>query len=234
VIILGPLFILGLQCAIEGAYAAKSVGATAASGVITALCDLREVIPYAFGYVMTAKVGAGFVAEIGSMRISDEIEALEVMGFDSILHLGSTRTWLQLPLLHTTSVLVGSSPPMWPSSVPIRLAGGRRCRCGSRGARACDATGPHDRRRPRVRLPVDGAAGRAYLRSGRAGQVRVALDLAGDRARRWRARLRRPARWRPRWGGGAVHRSSTGRTPRSRIGSRPRARPGRGGAKKTK
>jgi phospholipid/cholesterol/gamma-HCH transport system permease protein len=110
IIVLGLVFILGLQCGIEGAYAARTVGATSATGAITALCDLREVIPYAFGYMMSAKVGTGFVAEIGSMRISDEIDALEVMGFDSILYLGSTRllgTWLVLPFLYMTSVAVG-------------------------------------------------------------------------------------------------------------------------------
>jgi phospholipid/cholesterol/gamma-HCH transport system permease protein len=110
VIVLGLVFILGLQCGIEGAYAAKSVGATSSTGAIAALCDLREVIPYAFGYMMAAKVGTGFVAEIGSMRISDEIDALEVMGFDSILYLGSTRllgTWLVLPFLYMIAVAVG-------------------------------------------------------------------------------------------------------------------------------
>src|SRR5947209_155950 len=110
VIVLGLVFILGLQCGIEGAYAARTVGATSSTGAITALCDLREVIPYAFGYMMAAKVGTGFVAEIGSMRISDEIDALEVMGFDSILYLGSTRllgTWLVLPFLYMISVAVG-------------------------------------------------------------------------------------------------------------------------------
>ena len=110
IIVLGLVFILGLQCGIEGAYAAKSVGATSSTGAIAALCDLREVIPYAFGYMMAAKVGTGFVAEIGSMRISDEIDALEVMGFDSILYLGSTRllgTWLVLPFLYMIAVAVG-------------------------------------------------------------------------------------------------------------------------------
>jgi phospholipid/cholesterol/gamma-HCH transport system permease protein len=110
VIVLGLVFILGLQCGIEGAYAAKSVGATSSTGAIAALCDLREVIPYAFGYMMAAKVGTGFVAEIGSMRISDEIDALEVMGLDSILYLGSTRllgSWLVLPFLYLTAVAVG-------------------------------------------------------------------------------------------------------------------------------
>src|ERR1700722_1999154 len=110
IIVVGLVFILGLQCGIEGAYAARTVGATSATGAITALCDLREVIPYAFGYMMAAKVGTGFVAEIGSMRISDEIDALEVMGFDSILYLGSTRllgTWLVLPFLYFTAGGVG-------------------------------------------------------------------------------------------------------------------------------
>ena len=41
-------------------------------------------MPYAFGYMMAAKVGTGIVAELGSMRISDEIDALEVMGIDSM------------------------------------------------------------------------------------------------------------------------------------------------------
>jgi phospholipid/cholesterol/gamma-HCH transport system permease protein len=110
VIVLGLVFILGLQCGIEGAYAARSVGATSSTGAIAALCDLREVIPYAFGYMMAAKVGTGFVAELGSMRISDEIDALDVMGFDSILYLGSTRllgTWLVLPFLYMIAVAVG-------------------------------------------------------------------------------------------------------------------------------
>ena len=90
-IVLGLVFIFGLQCGIEGAYGAQSVGASSAAGAIVAVCDLREIIPYAFGYMMAAKVGTGFVAEIGSMRISDEIDALEVMGFDSEIGRASCR-----------------------------------------------------------------------------------------------------------------------------------------------
>src|ERR671931_181294 len=78
IVIWGLVFILGLQCGIEGAYFNRSVGAPAYAGVFAAWCDLREVIPYAFGYMMAAKVGTGIVAELGAMRISDEIDALEV------------------------------------------------------------------------------------------------------------------------------------------------------------
>src|SRR6185369_3598745 len=58
-VIWGLVFILGLQCGIEGAYFNRSVGAPAYAGVFAAWCDLREVIPYMFGYIMAAKVGTG-------------------------------------------------------------------------------------------------------------------------------------------------------------------------------
>ena len=109
-IILGLVFVLGLQCGIEGAYGAKTVGAGSSVGAFTALCNLREVIPYAFGYMMAAKVGTGLVAELGSMRISDEIDALDVMGLDSVAYLGSTRLlgcWLVLPFVYVIAIMVG-------------------------------------------------------------------------------------------------------------------------------
>lgn len=100
-------FVLGLQCGIEGAYLTKAQGASAYAGAFTALCDLREVIPYAFGYMMSAKVGTGIVAELGAMRISDEIDALEVMGFDSVLFLCATKllaSWLVLPFIYAAAM----------------------------------------------------------------------------------------------------------------------------------
>src|SRR5829696_3482453 len=78
-VIWGLAFIIGLTCGIEGAYFSRSVGAPGNAGVFSAWCDLREAMPYAFGYMMSAKVGTGLVAEIGAMRITDEVDALEVM-----------------------------------------------------------------------------------------------------------------------------------------------------------
>src|SRR3954462_1909829 len=75
-VIWGLIFIIGLQCGIEGAYFNRAVGSPSYAGVFAAWCDLRELVPYAFGYMMSAKVGTGIVAELGSMRISDEIDAL--------------------------------------------------------------------------------------------------------------------------------------------------------------
>jgi phospholipid/cholesterol/gamma-HCH transport system permease protein len=110
IVIWGLVFIIGLQCGIEGAYFNRSVGAPAYAGVFSAWCDLRELVPYAFGYMMSAKVGTGIVAELGSMRISDEIDALEVMGIDSMVFLCATRllaAWMVLPFMYIAAIGAG-------------------------------------------------------------------------------------------------------------------------------
>ena len=104
------VFIVGLTCGIEGAYLLRSQGAPAFSGVFSAWCDLRELAPLAFGYMMAAKVGTGIVAELGSMRISDEIDALEVMGISGMTFLCATRllaAWLVLPFVYVISIGAG-------------------------------------------------------------------------------------------------------------------------------
>jgi phospholipid/cholesterol/gamma-HCH transport system permease protein len=102
------VFVTGLgTCGIEGAYFLESQGAPSYTGVYTALCNLREAVPYAFGYMMSAKVGTGIVAELGAMRISEEIDALEVMGFDSMMFLCGTRLiacWIVLPFMYISAI----------------------------------------------------------------------------------------------------------------------------------
>jgi phospholipid/cholesterol/gamma-HCH transport system permease protein len=109
-VIWGLVFISGLECGIEGAYFTRAQGAPAYSGVFAAWCDLREIVPLAFGYMMAAKVGTGIVAELGSMRISDEIDALEVMGISAMTFLCATRllaAWLVLPFIYLCSIGAG-------------------------------------------------------------------------------------------------------------------------------
>ncbi|MFY9265099.1 MAG: ABC transporter permease [Solirubrobacterales bacterium] len=101
------MYVIGLECGIQGAYALRAFGAPAYAGVFTAWCDLREVAPMAFGWMMAAKVGTGIVAELGSMRINDEIDALEVMGIDSVLFLAATRllaAWIVLPFMYIIGI----------------------------------------------------------------------------------------------------------------------------------
>src|SRR5256885_15631127 len=51
IVIWSLCFIIGLQCGIEGAYLLRAQGAPAYAGVFSAWCDLRELVPYAFGYM---------------------------------------------------------------------------------------------------------------------------------------------------------------------------------------
>jgi phospholipid/cholesterol/gamma-HCH transport system permease protein len=107
-LVLALVFAFGLVIGIEASYGARLVGAPSAAGLATAIGDLREIIPYAFGYMMAAKVSTGYVAEIGTMRITDEIDALDVMGLDSPVFLCSTRllaVWLILPFLYGIAVI---------------------------------------------------------------------------------------------------------------------------------
>src|ERR671916_2290159 len=109
-VIWGLIFFLGLTCGINGAYLLRAQGAPAYAGVFAAWCDLRELMPYAFGYMLAAKVGTGLVAEIGSMRITDEIDALEVMGISSMTFLCATRllaALMVLPFLYIVAVGAG-------------------------------------------------------------------------------------------------------------------------------
>jgi phospholipid/cholesterol/gamma-HCH transport system permease protein len=105
------VFISGLgTCGIEAAYFNESTGTAAYSGVFAAWCNLREAVPYVFGYMMAAKVGTGIVAELGAMRISEEIDALEVMGVNSMTFLCATRllaAWIVLPFMYIAAIGVG-------------------------------------------------------------------------------------------------------------------------------
>ncbi len=101
------VFILGLQCGIQGAYFFRAQGVPSYAGLFAAFCDLREALPYAFGYILSAKVGTGIVAEIGAMRISDEIDALEVMGVPPMSFLCATRllgAWMALPFIYLVGI----------------------------------------------------------------------------------------------------------------------------------
>lgn len=95
-------FMVGTMCGTESVYITKQLGTPLYSGVFTSYCGLREMSPYMWAYIFAAKVGCGLVAEIGSMRIADEIDAMEVMGVKSRSYLVGTRilaAWIAMPFL---------------------------------------------------------------------------------------------------------------------------------------
>ena len=114
-IICAMQFVVGGECALFGNYLLRGFGASAAIGSFTEICDVRELFPYMFGYIFAAKVGCGLVAEIGSMRISDELDALESVGTDPMRYVVATRLFaalLCIPVIYVISVLVGTAGSM--------------------------------------------------------------------------------------------------------------------------
>ncbi|MEH6822258.1 MAG: ABC transporter permease, partial [Dietzia psychralcaliphila] len=67
------------------------IGLTSLAGLLSALANTRELAPVIASIALAAKVGTGFTAQLGAMRISEEIDALESMAVRPIPFLATTR-----------------------------------------------------------------------------------------------------------------------------------------------
>jgi phospholipid/cholesterol/gamma-HCH transport system permease protein len=81
----------GSLVAIQGLASLGHLGIETLLGFVAAFINVRLVAPVVTGIALAATVGAGATAELGAMRISEEIDALEVMGVKSTAYLVSTR-----------------------------------------------------------------------------------------------------------------------------------------------
>ncbi len=90
-VIFSMSFFTGTEVGLQGFAGLEQIGAEAFTGLIGSFANTREVTPLIAGVALAAQVGAGFTAELGAMRISDEIDALEVMSVPSKPYLVGTR-----------------------------------------------------------------------------------------------------------------------------------------------
>jgi len=84
-------FFTGTQVGLEGFKGLQLIGAEAFTGFVGAFANTREITPLIAGVTLAAQVGAGFTAELGAMRVNEEIDALEVMAVRPVPYLVSTR-----------------------------------------------------------------------------------------------------------------------------------------------
>ncbi|MGH3451273.1 MAG: MlaE family ABC transporter permease [Haloechinothrix sp.] len=94
-VMIGMTMFTGLIVGLQGYSSLDQLGTAALTGFISAYFNTREVAPLSAGLALSATVGCGFTAQLGAMRISEEIDALETMAVPS------------LPFLVTTRVLAG-------------------------------------------------------------------------------------------------------------------------------
>jgi phospholipid/cholesterol/gamma-HCH transport system permease protein len=90
-VIFSMSFFTGTEVGLQGFKGLQQIGAQAFTGLVGSFANTREVTPLIAGVAFAAQVGAGFTAELGAMRISEEIDALEVMSVPSIPYLVCTR-----------------------------------------------------------------------------------------------------------------------------------------------
>ena len=95
-VVVSIAFFTGTEVGLEGFTGLAQIGAQAFTGVVSSLANTREITPLVAGIALAAQVGAGFTAQLGAMRISEEIDALEVMGINSVVYLVATRVWAAL------------------------------------------------------------------------------------------------------------------------------------------
>ncbi|GIL37416.1 ABC transporter permease [Phycicoccus sp. MAQZ13P-2] len=84
-------FFTGSQVGLQGYSSLDQLGTGAFAGFVSAYLNTREIAPLVAGLALAATVGCGFTAQLGAMRISEEVDALEVMGIPSLPFLVTTR-----------------------------------------------------------------------------------------------------------------------------------------------
>ena len=92
VVVVGFLTLFaGATIAVQGYSSLGNIGVEALTGFFAAFINVRIASPVIAGIGLAATIGAGATAQLGSMRISEEIDALEVMGIPSMPYLVTTR-----------------------------------------------------------------------------------------------------------------------------------------------
>ncbi|MBF0183631.1 MAG: ABC transporter permease [Magnetococcales bacterium] len=109
VIVLTAIF-AGMVLALQGYYTLTRFGAEGMLGPAVALSIIRELGPVLSGLMVTGRAGSALAAELGIMRIREQVDALEVMGISSLQYLVVPRILaglISLPILTVIFDVIG-------------------------------------------------------------------------------------------------------------------------------
>jgi len=84
-------FFTGTEVGLQGYQALNQIGSSAFTGFVSAYFNTREISPLVAALALSATIGCGFTAQLGAMRISEEVDALEVMAVPPLPFLVTTR-----------------------------------------------------------------------------------------------------------------------------------------------
>jgi phospholipid/cholesterol/gamma-HCH transport system permease protein len=98
-------FLLGIVLAIQGAGQFEKLGATAMVANLVAFSILREIGPLITAVIVIGRSGSAITAELGTMKVAEEIEALNVMGIDPVKFLVVPRLLAMILMMPVLTVL---------------------------------------------------------------------------------------------------------------------------------
>ncbi|KRC65648.1 ABC transporter permease [Aeromicrobium sp. Root236] len=107
-------FFAGTEVGLQGYASLSQIGVAKFTAFISAYFNTREVAPLVSSIALAATVGCGYTARLGAMRISEEIDALEVMGVPSLPFLVTTRMiagFIAVIPLYTVALLASYLSP---------------------------------------------------------------------------------------------------------------------------
>ena len=113
-------FIMGLVLTVQSRPTLSRFGAEAMLPAMVAISVVRESAPVITALICAGKIGSGMGAELGSMKVTEQIDAMEVSGTNPFRYLAVTRIWsttLMLPVL----VVLADAIAIWACWIGVNI-----------------------------------------------------------------------------------------------------------------
>jgi phospholipid/cholesterol/gamma-HCH transport system permease protein len=104
IVLLTGLF-TGMVLALQSSVQLKTFGATMYIGNLVSASMIRELGPVLAGLMVAGRVGSGIAAQLGSMRVTEQIDALNTLGTDPIKKLVTPRVLAALIMLPVLTII---------------------------------------------------------------------------------------------------------------------------------
>ncbi len=109
IIVVSGLFV-GMVLGLQGYHTLEIYGSSESLGVLVALSLVRELGPVVAGLLFASRAGSAITAEVGLMKTTDQLQALEMMAIDPIARIIAPRFWggvISMPLLAAIVSMTG-------------------------------------------------------------------------------------------------------------------------------
>lgn len=110
IIILVSAFFVGMVLALQGYYTLQKYGSSEAIGVLVALSLIRELGPVVTALLFAGRAGTAITAQIGLMKATEQLSAMEMMAVSPIARVVAPRFWagvISMPLLASLFSMIG-------------------------------------------------------------------------------------------------------------------------------